>query len=170
MNNQFKSFWAKTGDSGKRLMIGTFVVVGAFVAILFWCNVIGFFFPPNSDSIFGDVKVLSETCRMIDYEITDNRISFRYEMYWENTTEYDWEISYFQMVWRKNEIDGWFQEDDDIHTPFENGNYSVIIPAGETVQLVVVAEGLYLGGVVNTNLSDPDRMMYSLSPLVDGDE
>lgn len=108
------------------------------------------------------LRWIPEESRFLDYEITENRIRFKYSICFENGFDTDEMISLSAKFARK-ELKGWLKYESFFEGCDETGNRAYyLIKSGEKVNLVFVFEGEYLGGSVNENLSFPEELLTSI--------
>lgn len=88
---------------------------------------------------------------LLDYTIKDNSIQLRYSFCFQNHTGYDLRVNGFVVDLRKSDLNGWLKYENSYNGALENGDDDILILSGEKINVILVLEGEYLGGEVNTN-------------------
>ena len=109
---------------------------------------------------FGNIAVseknenefwVREESYLLNYTIQDNSIQLRYSFCFQNQTGYDLRLNGFVVDLRKRDLKGWLKYEDSYDGVLENGEDDILILSGERINVILVIEGEYLGGDVNTN-------------------
>lgn len=93
---------------------------------------------------------LKDESYLIDYTIKGDRIQLRYSFCFYNNSGYDLRMNGFILDLKRRDLKGWLKYEDNYEGELENGVKEVLIPFGEKMNVVLVIEGEYLGGEVNT--------------------
>lgn len=90
-----------------------------------------------------------EASRMLDHEIDGDRIRLRYSVRLvSRDPDVDWKLSNFTLYFAPETVTGWLKYEESYLCTIEGGAYSVVIPGGETVDVVLILEGTYFHGEV----------------------
>ena len=102
-------------------------------------------------------------CKVLDYEIDGDRITIRYSVrIVSSTPDADWELSNFTLYYAPETVAGWLKYQEYYICSIEGGDYSVIIPSGETVDVILVLEGTYFHGEIPSDIPIFSDMRYML--------
>ena len=114
----------------------------------------------NREDSSSGLRYIAEECRLIDYEISGDKIKFRYEMCWQSDSEYDLKLWQFAVKFQEKDTTGWLENEGFLFGELDMENDYCIIHSGDTIYVTLVFEGTYLGGTVNTDLSEPDKVAH----------
>lgn len=102
----------------------------------------------------GTLRWVREKSLCTDISIQNDRVVLTYSLHFENTSDDDYWVCYPQASFRRIELLGWME-----YGVFPGygkaGENTFLIPANDSVDVIVVFEGNYLGGKVNENISPP---------------
>lgn len=114
----------------------------------------------NREDFSPGLRYIDDKCRLIDYEVTGDIVRFRYEMCWHSDSEYDLKLWQFAVKFRDEDTAGWLDNEGFLFGKLEAEDDYCIIQSGDTIYVTLLFEGTYLGGSVNTNLSEPDKVAH----------
>jgi len=132
-----------------------------FLVVLYLCAVVFSLFGEhelNSES--SGFQWVKEESYLLDYQITEDTIQFRYSMCFENYSEYTYIISSMTAQFSKAELSGWLEYNKFFSGDLEGEDYEVLIESGKKQNVIYIFTGKYLGGTVNKLLSPPERISY----------
>ncbi len=142
----------------KRILIAFALIF----TIIFFCvvglTIYSIFDKPATES--KGLRWLRNQSFFMDYSISDDIVSFRYSICFENTSDHDYLISPIAAKFEKSELDGWLRYEKFFEGRVETGEYNTLIPSGETINVIFVFKGDYLGGKVNEKLSHPVDLLF----------
>ncbi len=102
-------------------------------------------------------------CKMLDYVIDGDRITIRYSVrIVSSDPDVDWKLSNFTVYYAPETVAGWLKHQKYYICTIEGGDTSVVIPRGETVDVILVLEGQYFHGKVPQDMPVFASMRYML--------
>lgn len=144
----------------RKLLKGLIILLSCWLAV----SIVVSFLTPAEKGEPGGLNWDANECRMLDYQTSGDQIRVRYSVRMVNHEEdADLELSFFGLYFTREDVDGWLKYERSYVCTLESGEASVVIPAGEYVDVVLLFEGEYLRGEVNEDLSAPINMMFMMS-------
>lgn len=140
--------------------IAIFLVVVLFLWFMLSCTITIISYMNNREDFSTGLHYIADECRLIDYEITGDKVRFRYEMCWHSDSEYDLKLWQFAVKFREMDTAGWLENEGFLFGELDAQDDYCIIRSGDTIYVTLVFEGNYLGGSVNTNLTKPDKVAH----------
>lgn len=132
-----------------------------FLVVLYLCAAVFSLFGEHElSSESSGFRWVKEESYLLDYQITEDTIQFRYSMCFENFSDEDCIISTLSVAFDKSELSGWLEYNDFFSGTLDDEHYEVLIRSGERISAVFIFTGKYLGGSVNDKLSPPKKIMY----------
>lgn len=133
-------------------------VICIFIVAVF-LNLCGCFVHKENESN-NSLYWIKEDGRFIDYSIYGETIAFRYLVSFKNNSDHDLIITAPTVYFQKKDMQGWIDYHDSLESSFPNDEHNVLIKSGEKKDIILEFEGPYSGGVVNENISPPDKIIF----------
>lgn len=120
----------------------------------------------NADS--GDVtswQWIREDSYLVDIKLdADNgTVSILYSFCFTNPTETSYALAPISANFARNDLAGWMDYQQFLVGQRQDGNYYTVLQPQETVNVVYVFSGKYLGGEISTHIDPPTEIMYMVS-------
>lgn len=143
----------------KKLLKGAVFICACYLLMCITASCIS----PPDDDIPEMLSWDKSACKVLDYAIDGDRITIRYSVRIVNSTpDADLELSNFTLYYAPETVTGWLKYQQYYICSIEGGDYSVMIPSGETVDVILVLEGTYFHGEVPTEIPLFSNMRYML--------
>ncbi len=87
--------------------------------------------PKKTDNDNGYLSWIKEESYFVDYSIVDSTVKFRYSICFENTSEYDFQISPASAGFQADELKEWVAYEKSFEGYPESDEYYTVIPSGK---------------------------------------